>query len=123
MAFADTGPRFVVHGFGGVEVYFAGAVNGGDLVQYNGSTGFVQADANNSLPARFIAANDFEAGEYGVIFASAVVSGFKGGTPGGLLYNSDTAGGYASSAGSSSQVVGTLYSDTVAFVQPQVPTS
>ena len=123
MSFADSSTRFVKAGFGGVEVYFYTAVNGGDPVAYDGTNGFVQADANNSLPARFIASNDFEADSYGVVFASAVVSGFTGGTPGGLLYLSDSVGDYSDSAGSSSQVVGTLYSATEAFIQPQVPTS
>ena len=116
MSFADTSTRFVVHGFGGVEVYFLGAVNAGDPVAYS-STGFVQADSDNSLPAQFIASNDFEAGTYGVVFASAVVSGFTGGTPGALLYLSDTAGAYSASAGSVSQVVGLMYSATVAHIQ------
>ncbi len=64
-----------------------------------------------------------EAGVVGDVIPAAVrgpVSNITGGTPGALVYGSDTAGGISETAGTKSLIIGYNESATVLFVQPQL---
>ena len=116
MAFADGSLRRNLEGMGAAKVTLAGAVAVGDLVGY--SSGWVRADGDANIPARFVAGEDGASGDEITIFRSVVVSGFSGGTPGAKLYLSATAGGYGASAATLSQVVGVLTAADTAAVEP-----
>jgi hypothetical protein len=119
MAFADsTGSRDIL-GIGvpvPLTVKTGVTVKAGDLLGY--SSGWALADANAGIPAEYIAGTDGEAGQEITAYKEALVGGFTGGTAGGALYLSDTAGGYSDSASTTSaQRVGTLVSATQAHVR------
>jgi hypothetical protein len=117
MAFADTAVRNILQGILPCKITLAGAVAVGDLIGY--SSGWKQADANASIPAKLVAGEGGASGEVITAFHAAVIEGPTGMTAGGALYLSDTAGGYAETASATSeQKVGESLSATVALVDP-----
>jgi hypothetical protein len=116
MAFADTSTRHLLEAMLPVKITLAEACDTGDPLGY--STGWKRADANNSIYMELIAGEAGAIGDVITAYRLAVVEGFTGGTDGGALYLSDTAGKYGSSAGSVSQVCGQMISETAAFLFP-----
>ena len=116
MSFADSGVRTVLSGIGPVTVTFAGDVVEGGLVGY--SAGWVAADGNPTVAARFVAAKSYASGAVGVVYQMARVNGFTGGTAGNPIYLSDTAGEYSDSAGTYTQSLGFMVSATEAMIMP-----
>ena len=116
MSFADSGVRTVLSGTGPVTVTFAGDVVEGGLVGYSG--GWVAADGNPTIAARFVAAKSYASGATGVVYQMARVNGFTGGTAGNAIYLSDTAGQYSDSAGTYTQSLGFMVTATEAMIMP-----
>lgn len=118
MAFADTAIRAVMQGDNPVKVTLEDACEVGDLLAY-GPVGMVLADASDgALPAALVAGEKGVAGEIITAYHAAVIKGPTGMIPGNSIYLSDTAGDYAGSAGSTTQVVGKANSATELFVCP-----
>ena len=117
MAFADTAVRNILQGILPCKITLAGAVAVGDLIGY--SSGWVRADANAGIPAKLVAGEGGASGDEITAFHAAVIEGPTGMTAGGALYLSDTAGGYAETASTTSeQKVGESLSATLAQVAP-----
>ena len=115
MAFADTAVRTIREGIGPAKLTLAAACVEGALLGYN--AGWVLADANAGVPAKYIAGEPGAIGDVITVFRIAVIEGPTGMTPGGALYLSDTAGGYAETASTTSeQKVGVSLSATLAMV-------
>ena len=107
MAFTDVtdGTRTIIEGNSPCKITLGGTVAVGDPVAISGGSG-VQADANNSLYAELIAGETGDSGDEIVCYRSARIGGITTGTVGDRVYLSDTAGGYASTAGTIVQDVG-----------------
>lgn len=117
MSFADTAVRVIREGNRPVRITLAGTASTGDLLGY--SSGWVRADGNAGIAAVLVAGEDGVSGDDITAFASAVLEGPTDMTAGGALYLSDTAGGYNTTASTTSeQKVGYALSTTVAMIDP-----
>jgi len=120
MAFADLTTRTILAGYFPQKIAIAAgvaAVKPGDPLGY--STGWKLADGNSSpaIPAQVIAGEGGFAGDKIVVYRTALVDGFAGGTPGAKVYLSDTVGKYASSASATTpQTLGEMATDTAAWI-------
>ena len=115
MAFADTAVRTIREGIGPAKLTLAAACVEGALLGYN--AGWVLADANAGVTAQYIAGEPGVIGDVITVYRIAVIEGPTGMTAGGALYLSDTAGGYAETASTTSeQKVGVSLSATLAMV-------
>ena len=115
MAFADTAVRTIREGIGPAKLTLAAACVEGALLGYN--AGWVLADANAGVTAQYIAGEPGAIGDVITVYRIAVIEGPTGMTPGGALFLSDTAGGYAETASTTSeQKVGRSLSATLAMV-------
>ena len=107
MSFTDvtTGARIILEGLGPIKITLSGDCKTGDLLGY--SSGWKQADADNTIYPRLVAGETAENGEIITAYASARIGGITTGTAGADLFLSDTAGGYHHTASTTiSQKVG-----------------
>lgn len=120
MAFADGTSRIIKEATCPVQITLAGTVAKGDPLGYSAGTGWVRADANAGVPAELIAGADGVSGDKIPAYKDAIIDGFSGGADGTLLYLSDTAGGYATTASTTSeQLLGRMVSATRAVINIQ----
>ncbi len=110
MALTEGTYRIVKAGSQPVQITLAGNVKVGDPLGY--SSGWYQADANAAIYGELIAGEDGYIGEVITAYTSAVLGGFSGGTTGGIVYLSDTAGQYSESVGTVTQALGQVLNAT-----------
>jgi len=115
MAFSDAKPRTVYQATVPMAVTLGGTVVAGDLLGY--SSGWVRADADAGIPAKLLALEGGVSGDVIQAALAGLITSFTGGTAGGDIYLSDTAGGYSDSASSTSeQRVGQFLSTTEGYI-------
>lgn len=119
MAFGDSAnSRTILEGFLPLKnVTLTGTVKTGDLVGY--SSGWVQADGDNSIYAELIAGQHGVSGDKITCYRIARIGGITTGTAGNTLYLSDTVGGYGASAGTVSQRVGFELGNSEMLIEPK----
>ena len=118
MAFADNPDgRLLLKGYLPVQLTLSGTVKTGDPVGY--SSGWKQADGNNSIYAELVAGQHGSSGDKITCYRMARVGGITTGTAGNVLYLSDTPGGYGASAGTVSQRLGFELGDGEMLIEPK----
>jgi len=116
--FADTNVRLIEQGIGPVKVSLATAVSRGDLLAISGlSWTLADGDAIGTI-AELIAGETGAAGDVITAYMEAVISGFVTASSLLDLYLSDTAGSYASAAGTVNQRVGSMIASTTGYIRP-----
>ena len=119
MAYADAGTGRTVRPINaGLQtlLILAGTVKIGDLIGF--STGWKRADGDTGpIKANFIAMGNGDSGDVIPVCTEAEVDGFTGGTDGGLLYLSGTAGRYTDSQIGGLDAIGVQVSATAAVVR------
>ncbi len=105
-----------------IRRYTAGAaIEAGEIVSMM-ADGYVDpADTTNFTAAAVlgVAIQDVAAGSRVDVVTFGPILAFSGGTPGGLVYASDTAGEPSESVGTKDVLVGVMESATVLFVRPE----
>ena len=102
MPFGDNSDgRLLLAGYLPVRITLSGIVKTGDPVGY--SSGWKQADGNNSIYAELVAGEHGSSGVEITCYRMARVGGITTGTAGNVLYLSNTAGEYSASVGTVSQ--------------------
>ena len=97
------GPKF--------KVTLSGAVTAGDCIGYASGWKRALATVATAIQTKLIALEDGASGDEIEVTQSAIISGFTGGTVGGLVYNEEGAGvggGYTETAPSTTGDVNTI---------------
>jgi len=129
MALTEASPRDrIVRAIGPkFKVTLAGTVLAGDAIGY--ATGWKRALATvgTAIQTELIALESGVSGDVIEVSETAVIGGFTGGTPGGLVYNEEGAGvggGYTETApattGDVNTIIGRILSATDILVSPSV---
>lgn len=113
MGFADEKPRSIISSWGKDKITLAEAAKCGDLIGIDSANGWDLAEGSTPKLAMYVAGEDGEIGDEITVYAGAVIrgegsSGFAAvaGEIGDLVYLSDTAGEYSTTAGTRAQPVG-----------------
>ncbi len=107
MAFTDVtdGSRTIILGVGATKVTLGGLVKTGDPIGISSGT-YYQADANNSIVMELVAGANGDVADVITAYRAARIGGITTGTAGADLYLSNTAGVYATTAGTAPLIVG-----------------
>jgi len=115
MSFADEKPRSIVSAWGKTKITLAEACSCGDLIAIDSGNNWDLAEGSTPKLAMFVAGEDGAIGDQITAYAGAVVrgegpTGFAAvaGEIGDLVYLSDTAGEYSTTAGTRAQPVGLI---------------
>jgi len=121
MAFTDVSDnsRVILEASAPVRITLSGTVYSGDLIGY--SSGWQRADDDSLYPAILVAGQSGVSGDVTTAYRSARIGGITSGTTGAKLYLSDS-GGYATSAGTVSQVVGYDMGGNEMWIEPEAET-
>lgn len=113
------GPKF--------KITLAGTVIAGDCVGYSSGWKRALATVATAIQTKLIALEGGVSGDVIEVTREAVISGFTGGTPGGLAYNEEgtgVGGGYTETApattGDVNTIIGYILSATEILVAPSV---
>lgn len=118
MAFGDNSDgRLLLAGYLPVRITLSGIVKTGDPVGY--SSGWKQADGNNSIYAELVAGEHGSSGVEITCYRMARVGGITTGTAGNVLYLSNTAGEYSASVGTVSQRLGFELGNGEMLIEPK----